>query len=294
MRDQTRRGFPAFTFAPAVLFSTLLLATTALSPFRAQAQNGQPPQPAGQNGQVPGLRPNVPAHRAPSGPAPVKDINGVWAGTAAPRVNPPPPMTPAGQAAFKANKPFFGPDLVPVAQSNDPMIHCDPIGFPRDVLFEIRGIKFVQIPTETLQLNQYQRTWREIWTDGRALPKGVGGDAPDAPDPRYYGYSIGHWDGDYAFVINTVGMDERAWLDENGHVKSGDAKVEERYTRLDHDTLEYTVTVDDPKMYTQPYNAIKFDLQWNPKGEFEEQLCIPTEMDAYMKIIGNPAGGQKK
>ena len=54
------------------------------------------------------------------------------------------------------------------------------------------------------------------------------------------------------------------------------------------------MTVDDPKMYTQPYNAIKFDLQWNPKGEFEEQLCIPTEMDAYMKIIGNPAGGQKK
>jgi hypothetical protein len=284
MQNRTAHAFLGSAFA--LLFCSVLC---------ARAQNGQAQQQGGQNGQgVPGLRPNVPAHRAPSAPAPVKDINGVWAGTAAPRVNPPPPMTPAGQAAFKANKAFFGPDLVPVAESNDPMIHCDPIGFPRDVLFEIRGIKFVQIPKETLQLNQYQRTWREIWTDGRANPTGVGGDQPNAPDPRYYGYSIGHWDGDYTFVVNTVGMDERTWLDENGHVKSADAKVEERYTRLDHDTLEYTVTVDDPKMYTQPYNAIKFDLQWNSMQEFEEQLCIPTEMDNYMKLIGNPAAAPKK
>lgn len=270
-----------FSLVVALLFSFGLC---------AWAQNA----PGGQGGG--GQRANVPAakDKKPSAPAPVKDINGVWAGVAAPRVNPPPPMTPAGQAAFKEHKPFFGPMPVPVAESNDPMIHCDPIGFPRDVLFEIRGIKFVQLPAETLQLMQYQRTWREIWTDGRALPSGVGGDAPNAPDPRYYGYSIGHWDGDYTFVINTNGMDERTWLDENGHVKSADAKVEERYNRLDHDTLEYTVTVDDPKMYTQPYNALKFDLKWNPKQEFEEQLCIPTEMDNYMKLIANPAGAEKK
>jgi hypothetical protein len=263
-----------FTWALAMLLASLLPAMPVS--LRAQAPNG-------------GQRPNTPQSKTPSAPAPVKDINGVWAGVAAPRVNNPPPMTPAGQAAFKANKPFFGPALVPVAESNDPMIHCDPIGFPRDVLFEIRGIKFVQLPAETLQLNQYQRTWREIWTDGRALPKGVGGDSPDAPDPRYYGYSIGHWDGDYTFVVNTNGMDERTWLDENGHVKSADATAEERYTRLDHDTLEYTVTITDPKYYTQPYNAIKFDLKWNPKGEFEEQLCIPTDMETYMKTIANPA-----
>lgn len=239
---------------------------------------------------------NMPAthDKTPAGPAPVKDISGVWMGGPLPRLNNPPAMTPEGQAAFRLNKSFQGRNPVPVSESNDPMLHCDPLGFPRAVLFETRGIKFVQLPNETLQLFQYQRTWREIWTDGRELPKNVGGDAVDAPDPRYYGYSVGHWDGDYTFVVNTVGLDPSAWLDEYGHPRSADEKVEERYQRIDHDTLEYTVTIDDPKMYTQPFKAITFDLKWNPTQEFEEQLCIPTDMATYMQTIADPAGAQKK
>jgi hypothetical protein len=262
----------------------LVFAVVLASSASLRAQNGQP-----------GQAPNMPAHdKTPSGPAPVKDINGVWIGSPLPRLSPPPPMTPQGQEAFNQNKSFQGRNPVPVAESNDPMLHCDPLGFPRDVLFETRGIKFVQIPKETLQLFQYQRIWREIWTDGRALPTGVGGDAVDAPDPRYYGYSVGHWDDDTTFVVNTIGMDPRAWVDEFGHPKSADAKVEESYHRVDHDTLEYTVTVDDPKMYTKPFQAIAFDLKWNPKEEFEEQLCIPTDMEEYMKTIANPAGAHSK
>jgi len=278
------------SLAAAVLFVALSFAATS---SRAQGW-AQLSHPGEDQGQAVRLRPNVLPKDKSAAPAPVKDITGVWSGNAAPRVNPPPPMTPAGQAAFKLNKPFFGPAPVPVAESNDPMVHCDPIGFPRDVLFENRGVKFVQLPKETLQLMQYQRTWREIWTDGRQLPKGVGGDALDAFDPRYYGYSIGHWDGDYTFVVNTNGIDPNTWLDENGHVKSADATVEERYTRQDHDILEYTVTVTDPKFYTQPYNAITFDLKWNPNGEFEEQLCIPTVTENYLSIIAGPAAVAKK
>ena len=281
----------------AIIYATLLEALMRTRAMRVLAIFGAAVTFCGvalaQNGQ-PGQAPNMPAHdKAASGPAPVKDINGVWAGSPLPRLMPAPPMTPAGQAAFQLNKSFQGQHPVAVSDSNDAMLHCDPLGFPRDVLFETRGIKFVQIPKETLQLFQYQRVWREIWTDGRALPSGVGGDAPDAPDPRYYGYSVGHWDGDTTFVVNTVGMDERPWVDEFGHPKSVDAKVEERYHRLDHDSLEYTVTIDDPKMYTKPFQAITFDLKWNPKEEFEEQLCIPTDMETYMKTIANPAGAHK-
>jgi hypothetical protein len=269
----------------------VILAALAFSPF-VWAQQTQTPQPGAQQGRGRNMR--AQKEKAPSAPAPVQDISGVWAGTAAPHVNPPPPMTPYGEALFQSHKPFFGPALVPVAESNDPMITCDPLGFPRDVLFEIRGIKFAQLPKETLELFQYQRTWREIWTDGRALPANVGGTAVNAPDPRYYGYSVGHWDGDYTFVVNTAGLDERTWLDEYGHVKSGEAKVEERYHRLDHDTLELTVTVDDPKTYTTPYLAETFDFKWNPKQEFEEQLCIPSDMATYMKTIARPADTQTK
>jgi hypothetical protein len=281
MRRVVVRGSFALGVA-AVLFVGLCVGA------RAQGGNSQSANTAL------GQRPNIlPKNRRPSGPAPSKDISGVWSGTAAPVVNDPPPMTPAGEAEFKSHRPFWGPDNVEVVNSNDPFTHCDPIGFPRDTMFEIRGLKIVQLPKETLFLSQYQRNWREIWTDGRALPKGVGGDAIDAPDPRFYGYSIGHWDGDHTFVVNTNGLDERTWLDQYGHVKSGDATVEERYTRLDSITLEEVVTVTDPTFYTKPYKVIQFDWDLNPKGEFEEQLCIPTDMETYMKIVGGPAGEKK-
>jgi hypothetical protein len=268
-------------------FLTLVAAITLCS--FARAQNGQPPQQGQGRGAAQAQK-----DKTPAAPAPARDINGVWAGSAAPPVNPAPPMTPYGQARAKTLKPFFGPKLVPVSESNDPMIKCDPLGFPRDVMFEIRGSRFVQIPNEMLVLYQYQKVWREIWTDGRALPTNVGGDGANAPDPRYYGYSVGHWGDDYNFIVDTVGLDERTWLDAIGDPKSSDAKVQERYHRLDHDTLEMNITVDDPKVYTKTWAAETFNLKWNPKQEFEEQLCIPSEMEVYMKTIGNPAGGKEK
>ena len=103
--------------------------------------------------------------------------------------------------------------------------------FRGDVLWQIRGMQFIQAPNKMVQLFQYQRAWREIWTDGRELPKDAGGDDPGAPDPRYFGYSVGHWDGDYTFVVNSTGMDERTWIDHVGHPHSDQLRVEERYTR---------------------------------------------------------------
>ena len=63
-------------------------------------------------------------------------------------------------------------------------------------------------------MQQYQRVWRDVAMDGRSLPAKV--DARGFPDARFYGYSVGHWDGDYTFVIDTTGVDDRTWLDEGG------------------------------------------------------------------------------
>ena len=67
--------------------------------------------------------------------------------------------------------------------------------------------------------------------DGRPLPKAV--DVKGAPESRYYGYSVGHWENDTTLVVDTTGLDERAWLDEAGHPKSAMAKITERYNRVD-------------------------------------------------------------
>ncbi len=220
------------------------------------------------------------------GAAPRHDLTGFWAGQVAAKLNDVAPLTPWGQEQFRLHK---NNGEFPVSESNDPIKGCDPLGFPRNMLFMTRGIAFAEMPGRMLELFQFNRVWREIWTDGRQLPKGVGGNSADAPDPRWYGYSVGHWEGDYTFVVDTVGSDERSWLDNAGHPHSIDLRVQERYTRVNHNTLEVTITINDPKTYTKPFVITKSSFKWIPRQDYEEQLCVPSEEAEYLKLIGDPA-----
>ena len=220
------------------------------------------------------------------GAAPRRDLTGFWAGQVAAKLNEVAPLTPWGREQFRLHK---NNSQFPVSESNDPIKGCDPLGFPRNMLFMTRGIAFAQMPGRMLELFQFNRVWREIWTDGRQLPKDVGGNSADAPDPRWYGYSVGHWEGDYTFVVDTVGSDERSWLDNVGHPHSIDLRVQERYTRVNHNTLEVAITINDPKTYTKPFVITKSSFKWIPRQDYEEQLCVPSEEAEYLKLIGDPA-----
>jgi hypothetical protein len=166
------------------------------------------------------------------GPAPKRDLTGSWAGpiqidSAAVA----PPLTPLGQRLLGENKPEA---QYHISGTNDTFARmCDPLGFPRNMVFEIRGIAFATMPDRIVVLNQYQRAWREIWMDGRELPTNVGSTAKGAPDPRYYGYSVGHWEGDNTLVVDTTGLDDKTWLTRNGYPHTIAAHVQERYVRLD-------------------------------------------------------------
>ena len=229
---------------------------------------------------------SAPANK-PSAPAPSRDITGVWIGPVIPRKLPAPPMTPWAQKFFDAAKPLTGPRALPIAKTNDPLVTCDPLGFPRASLFETREFQFEQVPKRMLELYQYMRIWREIWTDGRKLPTNVGATKGETNDPRYYGYSIGAWADDYTFVVTTTGFNEDVWADELGHPRSKDAKVEERYHRANMNTLELTVTIDDPTAYTQlwtPRNKLPLKLM-PPDADLMEMICSPTEAAAYKKLV---------
>jgi len=219
----------------------------------------------------------------PGGPAPRRDLSGSWTGPLEPQLGVAPPLTPAGEARYKLNVPDpFS------AHSNDPWGTCDPFGFPRSMTNETRGISFAQMPGRIVIMTQYGKTWRSVWMDGRELPKNVG--AKGGPDATWYGYSVGHWEGDYTLVVNTTGVDDRTWLDRRGYPHSVDMRVEERYKRVDHNTLELTVTVNDPKIYTKPFVVATNRYRWIPNQEEEEQLCVPSEMIDYIKTIAIPAG----
>src|SRR5262245_11924566 len=136
---------------------TLIIAWTIVVPAYAQQRAGTPAPP-----------------KAASAPAPRRDISGVWIGPVIPRKLPAPPMTPWAQNFFDAAKPLQGPRALPIAKTNDPLVTCDPLGFPRASVFETRGFQIEHLAKRTLELYQYQRIWREIWTDGRRLPTNVG------------------------------------------------------------------------------------------------------------------------
>jgi hypothetical protein len=201
-----------------------------------------------------------------------------------------PPYTKEGLAAYHSHKPVFGMDAVPAAQTNDPVKSCDPQGFPRDDLHGLGTAQILQTPVQMVILygGSSYKDWRVIWADGRELPKD--------PDPTWTGYSTGKWVDDTTFIVETNGTDERTWLDNAGRPHSDELRVEERFHRVDRDTLEWTVIINDPKYYTKPWAALDkqpFKLQ-PADSSIGEGRCVPSEMALYNSLVSDPGNPDAK
>ena len=237
-----------------------------------------------------------PADRAvgDGGPAPKRDLTGTWAGESS-GANVPrqkgevvPPMTDLGKEMFARNKPIgrYSP-----GGTNDPHTrYCDPFGFPQNMTNEIRGMTVTTLPNRTFLLLEYMDVWREIWTDGRTLPAQVGGRGPNAHDPHYNGYSVGRWVDDYTFAVDTTGLAPETWLTKSGYPHSVDAVVHERFHRDTHNDLTLTMTMDDPKLYTGQFFLGEMHFRWIPSQVLDEFTCIPSQVQEYLKELGDPAG----
>jgi hypothetical protein len=241
------------------------------------------------------------------GPAPRRDISGIWepadgpgAGIQANGAQMMPsdgkpehelPYTPLGLKTFLARKPSVGVTAVTPALTNDPVkggetgTGCDPVGFPRLALWNLRTSRIIQTPENVVILYLFAKKWRVIRTDLPELPA-------EFDEPRWFGYSVGRWEDDYTFVAQSAGFDERTWLDAAGRPHSDELRVEERYQRVDRDHLLMTIVIDDPKMYTKPWTALKMSLRLqSPTFDIREMECAPSENAEYNKLIANPAAG---
>ena len=218
---------------------------------------------------------------------PSPNISGVWRILGYRGISEePPPMTPEGQAQFDANMPSYGERQVPPAIGNDPTGDCTPLGLVRMLVYP-RPMELVQLEDRVLQLWEWQYYRREIWTDGRALPEN--------PDPRWFGYSVGRWEGD-TLVVESNGHDARAWLDQYGYPHSENMRLEERWRRADENTMELTMALTDPEIYTEPWMSETRTLELLPTedypvAELREDVCAPIDENYFNEIIRNPAGG---
>jgi hypothetical protein len=169
----------------------------------------------------------------------------------------------------------------PPALGNDPIMGCNPWGFPRLLFYTGGQMEMFHTPDRIIMLFQKMMLPRLIWMDGRALPQD--------PDPRWLGYSVGHWEGD-TLVIETTGFDDRAWLDQYGNVYSQDMHFEERWRRVGRDTLEVDYTLTDPAMYETPW--VSTTKTWSRQAiEISEQMCAPVDELFFNQTVRDPAGG---
>jgi hypothetical protein len=263
-----------------------------------------------------------------SAPAPRHDISGTWNGiglnqtegvAAVPNDGKPEhqlPYTPYGLQAYKSHKALEGYDSeaenekyrhIPDSNvdSNDPRVKCEPLGFPRMNHYHVGQTEITQEEFKVVMLYQNDQRYRIIWTDGRDVPtpieggvhlgKGWAKDSNSDREQRYYGYSVGRWVDDTTLVVETLGTmpEDRVWLDETGRPISDQVHITETFHRADHDHLELTETVNDPKMYTKPWLALNKApfLLGNPHQDPTAIICSPIEIEKYYEEYGNVVSG---
>jgi len=150
---------------------------------------------------------------------------------------------------------------------DDPEGYCLPSGVPRTNPYPY---KIVQTPTLVLIMYEGNiHSYRQVFLDKKTHS--------DDLDPSWFGESIGHWEGD-TLVVDTTGMNDRTWLDGNGHPHSDALHVIERYSRPEMGRLVIDITIDDPKAYTKPWtvhesSALAVD------SELHEYVCTESKRD---------------
>ena len=154
-----------------------------------------------------------------------------------------PSFQPWAEARYRAVKPGYGPHATP--DSQDPILNCYPPGVPRIMLIPF-PMQIIQLPGQLMMVFEYDHFVRFIDLERRQHPKDL--------SPTWMGDSIGHWEGD-ALVVDTVGLNDKTWIDQVGHPHSDALHVTERIRRADRETLVDDITIDDPKAYLKPWNG---------------------------------------
>ena len=152
------------------------------------------------------------------------------------------------------------------------LVGCIVGGVPRSD-FVGYPFKILERPDMVVVMYEAVHSYRQIFTDGRALPKD--------PNPAWFGYSVGRWEGD-VLVVESSGFNDNVWLDNAGRPATEMLKVTERFVRKNFGQMDIEITIDDPKTYTKPWSVTQ-QLAFQPDTELLEYIC--NENNKYFEII---------
>ena len=246
------------TRVAALWVTGALMATVSIE---AQQAPASPPPVQRLGGNIRANPPKGPLPRLADGKP---DLSGVWLGGGA--VGDISTALPKGETLplLPETKKIMDAQLA----KDDPQANCLPLPPPRATPYPWRVIV---TPTHAFFLYEMYN-YRQVFMDGRKHPPA------DELDPTWYGHSIGWWEGD-TLVVDTVGFNDKTWLDNRGNRHSDKMHVTERYTRQDLGTMRVDVTVDDPGAYSRPFTANFVARLMPPNDELLEYVCQENNQD---------------
>ena len=205
-------------------------------------------------------KPNLTAP-APKTPDGKPDLSGIWTRTNNPNYffnltadADEAPMLPSAAALYKQR--------LAALQKGHPSERCVGHG-PTDYATLGQPRRIIQMPQMIAILYESYNHFRQIFLDGRPLPP--------VTQPAYMGYSVGHWDGD-TLVVETTGLDDRGWLDMNGHPQTETTKITERYRRRDFGHMDLQLIIEDPNAYSKPW-GVNLALDYFADEDMIEMMC---------------------
>ena len=186
------------------------------------------------------------------------------------------PYLPETLKKTLAYVPATGPEAK-FETNTDPQIHyCEPPG-PAHIYMWPAKHKFIQTPEAVYIAHEYGPFFQVVWLNAKH---------PEDPDPQYWGHSIGWYENGDTLVVDTIGYNDRSWLDQLGHPHTEKLHTIERYMRTNMGTLVIETTIDDPGAYTKPFK-ISFTARLRPGEELMEYIC--NENNGWVQHITCPA-----
>ena len=180
------------------------------------------------------------------------------------------PYQPWSKAQYEFNNTSKG-------QASDPEAQCLPAGVPRatGLPYPLRLMQSPGLIAMLLEGNVH--SYRLFLMDQ---------EHPKDPNPTWMGHSTGKWEGE-TLVVDTVGFNDKTWLDPGGHVHTEQMHTIERFTRISQSRLLYEFTIDDPGAYTKPWGW-SYALELHPDWEIIEYVCNENNKDVEHMRDGNP------
>ena len=216
------------------------------------------------------------------------DFSGIWQTTSAADYDLEPHSTrqdaPPGAGAVTGNSIPYLPQALEqkkrnfdARQSADPRLKCWTLGTPRGIYYP-EPFQIFQRGQDVTLVFEFGHSVRTINTNGTLHP------TEENANEFWLGDSRGHWEGD-TLVVDATDFNDETWLDRAGNFHSEALHVVEKWTYLDSNTIDYQARLEDPKVFSRPWD-IEVLLYRHREKNFQliENYCFTLDFDKYYPV----------